>query len=443
MRKNLFALLAALIFAGPTRSLVAAPTSASGHAWIAPVAGVFAAVGADRIATMGSPALTALSSLDSSARYPFSVNPQVLDLLAQNLEFYVTLKSFAAMTTEDKLIALRAAAKGAEIEASAIADNSLAEAKSRPLHPSSADQVSKQVAQAEEVSLYLDATRREEVTRMRSKVASFQSKWCKHVAKFQRELPLKIAAETFDASNILVKTRHGWVAADESPYPIGDDLSKFYERRTEALKQAPQGPWTRQEASFLAGALDRPEVGDEKSWAAPARLKLEDVIVSSRRRDMNDRPLMNAVLAFVQNERKGGFVAPGHIVAVEKRYEDALNSAWMVPAPIRLRILAAIRNGSEGLPSWKRFQEIKRATYGRTRRTALIAALVIAAGVISMICLAGSIQALPLAAKLAAVSLVWLAPLIVYVRGMWLVQKLESPRGVSIEEYLRRTFSND
>lgn len=443
MSKNPFPLLAALLLAAPAHAGVVAPAGASAHAWVAPVAGVFSSVGAERIAAMGCPSLTALSTLDSSARYSFAAAPQVLDLLARNLKFYATPEAFAAMPAEDKLIALRAAAKGAEIEAAAIADESLAAAKSRPLHPSSADAVSKQVAQAEAVSLYLDAPRREEAARMRSRVASFQSKWRKLVEKFKEELPLKIAAGVFDAGNILVETKHGWVAADESPYPIEADLSKFYERRIEALRQAPQGPWTIHEASPLLIALDRPEIGGEKSWSVLARLKLADIISAEDKRGRSDRPLTSAAGAFVKNERYGYAVAPRHILAVEKHYKDISNFG-LLPISIRLRILAAIRNGADGLPSWERLREVERSTYGRTRRTALIAAGVLIAGMIAMMLLGGSIQALPLAAKLAALSLAWLAPMLVFVRGLWLAQSLESARDYSsVAETLSRTFPND
>lgn len=444
MSKNLFPILAALILAAPVRAGVVAPAGASAHAWVAPVAGVFSSVGAERIATLGSPSLTALSTLDSSSRYAFAAAPQVLDLLAKNLKFYATPEAFAAMPVEDKIIALRAAAKGAEIEAAAISDESLAAAKSRPLHPSSADAVSKQVAQAEAVALYLDAPRREEAARMRSKVASFQSKWRKLVEKFHEELPLKIAAGAFDAGNILVETKHGWVAADESPYPIEADLSKFYERRTEALRKAPQGAWTRQEAALLSEALDRPDVGGAKPWSASARLALADIIAASQQRVVNDRPLMSAIRAFERNARDGAPVASRHILAVEKRYADVANFA-MTPTPVRLRILAAIRSGADGLPSWERLRAIGRSTHARNRRTAMIAAGVLVAGMVAMIPLGlTGFSAWPLAAKLVALSLTWLAPMIVFVRSLWLAQSLESGRDYSyVAETLRRTFPND
>ncbi|MDD5304553.1 MAG: hypothetical protein PHS14_15765 [Elusimicrobia bacterium] len=453
MSKNLFPILAALILAAPAHAGVVAPAGASAHAWVAPVAGVFSSVGAQRIATLGSPSLTALSTLDSSSRYSFAAAPQVLDLLAKNLKFYATPEAFAAMPVEDKIIALRAAAKGAEIEAAAIADESLAAAKSRPLHPSSADAISKQVAVAEAVSLYLDAPRREEAARMRSRVASFQSKWRKLVEKFREELPLMIASDAFDAGNILVKTKHGWVAADESPYPIEADLSKFYARRIAALKSAPRGPWSRREAEILYGALDHPDVNaafpgetavfhhwPQKVSALDARITLQEFQWDESHFQRGLRP---AIEAFKKNAHDGSPVAARHILAVEKRYADLLD-APPAPSHLRLRILAAMRNGAAGLPSWERFREIERSTHDRYRRTAMIAAGVLVAGMIVMMALGGLLPAMPLAAKLAALSAAWLAPLIVFVRNLWLAQSLESARDHSpVDETLRRAFPND
>ncbi|HAZ09358.1 MAG TPA: hypothetical protein DCZ01_12765 [Elusimicrobia bacterium] len=441
MIKNIFPLLCALILAVPAGAAVVAP-SAGAHAWISPVAELFSSIGAERIATLGCPSLTALSTLDSHASYPFAAAPQVLDLLAQNLRFYATPEAFASMGIEDKLIVLRTSAKGAEIQAAEIADESLATAKSSALHPGSADRISGQVAQAEAVALYLDAPRREEAARMRSKVARFQTKWLKHVEKFWEALPRRIAAGAFDAGNILVKTRHGWVAADESPYPVEADLSKFYRRRIEALKKAPQGPWIIQEASPLLSALGRPEIGGEKSWSVPAAFELAEIISSA---DSSDRALRSAADAFAANERYGRSVAPRHILAVEKRSADILNFP-MMPTSIYFRIRDAIRNGAGGLPSWDKFREIERSTVGRQRRTTMIAMGVFFAGLIAVGLLgtAAGVSSWPPAAKLVTISIAWVAPMILFVRGLWLTGKLETARDLSyVSELLRRSFPND
>ena len=441
MIKNFFLVAFAVSLSVPARAGVVAPAAASGHAWVSPVAGVFSAVGTRQIATLGSPALTALSTLDAGAKYPFASAPQVLDLLAKNILPYATPESFAAMPVEDKLIALRAAAKGAELEASAIADESLASAKSRPLHPSSVDGVSRQVAQAEAVSLYLDAPRREELARTRARIASFISKWRKRLKTFEEELPGKIAAGAFDASNILVKTEHGWVAADESPYPIGDDLAKFYERRTQALDKAPRGPWSIQESSLLILALGRPEIGRGKSWSAPALEKLQNVIYSAQAAAGGDRALGDAAYAFEMRSRYGRLVEPRHLLAVEKHYRGVVDAAPSQPTPIRLRMMASILNGAGGLPSWESFKDSHSLTLSWTRRRGMVAGGLVIAGMLSLVLLSPMIGAWPLAAKLAGVAFAWLAPMIAFVRYVWQTAKLESTRlREIIEERLLRTF---
>jgi hypothetical protein len=56
----------------------------------------------------------------------------------------------------------------------------------------------------------------------------------------------------------------------------------------------------------------------------------------------------------------------------------------------------------------------------------------------------GGSPAWPLAAKLGALSLTWLAPMVVYTRSPWASQSLESARDGSFAmEILRRTFPND
>ncbi len=443
MTRNRYAFAAALILAAPARAALVAPAGGAAQAWAVPVAGVFASVGAERIATLGSPALTALSTLGAGAQYPFMAAPQSLDLLAQNLRAYATPAAFAAMPTEDKLLALSAAAKGAETEAADVADKALALAGSRPFHPSSMDQVSEQIARAEEVSLYLDASRREKTSRMRSRLESFRSKWRKRVREFEEDLPGKIAAGAFDASNILVKTPHGWVAADESPDPIGTDLSKFYERRTEALSQAPKGPWSIQEASLLMGALARPDVGRGKPWGPPAREKLQNIVYSAQMTDGTDLRLGKALEAFGLQRRYYRLIPARQILFIEQLYADRLVSAARQPLPIRLRMLATILNGSEGIPSWDRFREMQRTTLSWTRRDAMVAAGFVIAGMIALGLLSTAIAGWPLAAKLAAFGIAWLTPMVLYVRGLVLAGRLESDQNRSaIEGAINRTFRN-
>ncbi|OGS40785.1 MAG: hypothetical protein A2506_09465 [Elusimicrobia bacterium RIFOXYD12_FULL_66_9] len=423
------------------------PQVASGRAWIAPVTGVFATVGSERIANMGSPALTALSTLDASARYPFASAPQAIDLLAENLMPYATPETFASMPAEDKLIALRAAAKSAEGQAAAVADKSLAEAKSQPLHPDSVDQVSKQVAQAEEIALYLDAPRQKELARMRSIVTGFQAKWRKRVKAFEDELPGKIAAGAFDSSNILVKTEHGWVAADESPYPIKTSLPEFFARRTQALAKAPLGSWTMQEALLLQGALARPDIGDDQkskdSWSRTASEKLQNVFYSAKMRDGSDLVLQDALYAFELKQRYGRIVPPRVIMFVEQRYSDLIDSLPQ-SIPIRLRMLASMLNGADTLPSWERFAELQQQTLSVTRHKAMIAAGFVIGGMTALALLSSMLGAWPLAAKLAALALGWLAPMTIYVRGLLRAMRLETPQlRWKIGLMLGRTFPRD
>ncbi len=441
MNRNLVAVLAALILAVPARAGVVAPAGASAHPWASSVAGVFSSVGAARIATFGSPSLTALSTLNSDSLYPFVATPRVLDLLVKNLELYnVTPADFAPLSdvTEYRFLKyLRTAAKNAEIEAAAIADQSLAAARSHPLHPSSVDRISEQVATAEDVAFYLNAPRREEVARMRSSVASFQSRWRKHVEKFRRELPQKIAAEAFDAANILVKTEHGWVAADESPYPIGRDLSQFYERRLEALRKAPQGLWTIREATLLGEALDRPDIGGEKAWSEPARQWIGRINSHAYESFLENQPLMSAREAFQWNARAGLPVAARHILTVETYYKEALNSP--MPASNRLRVLAAIRNGAGGLPSWERFRAIDNLTFMRILHNILIALGVVGAIGVGMLAIPGlSVQAGILYAFF------FMATCVVIGRALLLAQSLGvADEDSELAKTLRQTFPND
>ncbi len=444
MYRNLFAFLVAFIFAVPARAGGVAPASARAQAWVAPVAGFFSFRGAENIVNGNLPSLTALSTLDSSARYPFVSTPQVLDLLAKHLDSEVTPPAFSAASLGEQMYFLFAAAIKAQAEAAAIADKFLAAAKVHPLHPSSVDRVSEQVAAAEDVALYLDAPRRAEVARMRSAVASFKSQWRRHVEKFRGELPRKIAAEAFDASNILVKTEHGWVAADESPYPIGGDLSQFYERRLEALRKAPQGLWTVREANLLGETLDRPDIGGEKAWIEPTRRWIGLISSHAHERFAEDQPLMRAREAFQRNARAELPVAARHILTVERYYKNALNSR--MPASNRLRILAAIRNGAGGLPSWEQLQEIESSTKRRLRGNFLSAAGTLIAAVLVALILRESwgLLAWPLAAKLAAFLLLWLAPSFVMVRSLWLLTKLEIEGAHAyVAEWLRKTFRSE
>ncbi|MEK7233149.1 MAG: hypothetical protein AAB268_04995 [Elusimicrobiota bacterium] len=440
MNKNLFPLIAVIILAAHARAVVVAPSGANAHTWVSPVAEAFASIGADHIAAFGMPSLTALSTLDSSARYPFIAAPQVLELLAKHLPSYATPEGFAGMPNDDKLIFLRAAAKDAQTEAATIANEVLTAVESKPLHPGTMNLASKKAAEAEAVSLYLDAGLRNKVRQMSAKVANFQLEWHKHVEKFYKELPLAIAHVPFD---ILVKTEHGWIAADESPYPIEADPSQFYERRIAVLRKAPEGPWRKEEAALLSGALDLLIPTDDQypEWARKAKGQLSEF--------KNDnihlrKDLLPAITAFKKNALNASPVAPRHILAVENHYKNVLNNSGST-SPHRLRIQAAIRNGTDGLPSWNKFQEIERSTIRRTSLGALYAALVT---VVSTILMGGLLRvvglpAWPLAAKLAML-VACLSPLIVYVRKQLLVDKLESARDFfGIARELRRIFPND
>lgn len=442
MSLNRFTIAAALILAAPVQAaVVASEGGAEAQAWAVPVTAVFASVGTERIATLGSPSLTALSTLDGAAQYPFAAAPQALNLLAKNLQAYVAPTAFAAMPTEDKLTVLSAAAKGAETEAAEVADKALAAAGSRPFHPSTMDRASEQIARAEEVSFYLDASRREKTARMRSDLESFRSKWRDQVNAFEADLPGKIAAGAFDASNILVKTPRGWVAADESPDPIGTDLSKFYERRIQALSRAPKGPWSIQEATLLMGALARPDVGRGKPWSPPAREKLQNIVYSAQMTAGADLRLGKALEAFGLESRYYRLIPVRQILFIEQRYADLVVSAARQPLPIRLRMLATILNGSEGIPSWGRFQQLQRTTLSWTRRDAMVAAGFVIAGMAALGLLSTVIAGWPLAAKLSALTIAWLTPMILYVRGIILSARLESDENrSSVQGALYRTF---
>jgi len=433
--------MAALLLAAPVRSAVVAPTGS--QAWVAPVAGVFAAVGAERIGAMGMNSLTALSTLDVNSRYPFSADPKVLDLLAKNLKLITGPDVFSELPTEDKLAALQSAAKAAELEAAAIADKSLAEAQTRPFHPSSIDRVSEQVSRAEDIALYLDASRGEEVARARGRIASFQSKWRKMVEKFHEDLPYKIAAGAFDAENVLVKKSYGWVAADESPYPIETRLSKFYERRIATLRKAPQGPWTIQEADLLIKTLDRPDIGNTARNPAHLKLKVQlgTIIASARENGLANRSLVSAIRAFEKNAQDGSTVASRHILTVEKHYDAILNYSMLASPSTFFRMLASIRNGAGGLPSWTKFQEIELATYKRLRRASIVASGALIAGVIAGFFANSLIPSLP---PIAAFLLIWLAPVVVYAWAGWRAQSIGSARSFSqISDALRRYFPKD
>ncbi len=80
--------------------------------------------------------------------------------------------------------------------------------------------------------------------------------------QFGRDLPRMIASSRVTSENIIVKTPEGLVATDESPFPIATDLREFYRRRRVALENAPPGPWVREEATLLAKALLRTDVGN-------------------------------------------------------------------------------------------------------------------------------------------------------------------------------------
>lgn len=446
--------LTVLILAAPARAAVveAAP---GGAAWVAPVAGVFAAVGSQRIAAIGLPSLTALSAVGESARYPFAGRPQVLDLLAANLRYYATPESFAALPADDKLYALTAAAKGAEIEAAAFADKALAEA-ARPLHPGTMERVGDELERAFAVLPYLDAGRRERVSAARRRVAKFKIEWRARVDRFSVELPLKIANGAFDASNLVVKTEHGWIAADESLVPIDEtklgigespdwnegELSQFFLRRVDALRKAPQGPWIAAEAELLRGNFDRLAAEGVPSVRAvynSFRLQIAPLAAPAA----PSLPLARAAAAFEKNARDGSPVAVRHVLAVEEAYAR-LQDSGPAARSIRLRMLAAMRDGMGGLPSWERWREIEREVSARTRRNALRSTIALIASTILLAVVGmGLSPAWPAAARFAALASLWLPAMIAYVRYLTLGSRLDAARSSAIDETLRRTFERD
>ncbi len=448
---KLLPLLLGIVLAAPARAQFVTPAGESARAWAAPVAGAFASAGAEGVEALGMTSLTALSAVGPDARYPFSARPQMLELLAAHLPPNATPAAFAAMPIAERLSVLKAAAAGAQAQAASAVDQAAAETRLALVHPDDAKRQAARLQELSRNSLYLDARHREELALSRRRMAALQRKWRAELRAFNAELPGKILAGAFTPSNLLVKTEHGWVAADESPFPIRETLPEFFKRRTDALREAPAGPWIKPEAKLLLGTLWRRDVGDKTSWAFDADQRLQGVAYfhqSPPSLGGYDR-FLKLIAAFHARQTYGRLLPPSEIQALESLYDNALSSLPPL-GPTRLRILAAMLHGSvragdaDYLPRWSDFLQMENATLSWTRRTAMLTGGWTAAGLLTMIALGAlGAGAWPLYAKLAMLVAGVLTPLAVYALKLRQNFALESTlRDSRVSQMLHRTFES-
>lgn len=445
MRNLLLVLAAAVPLAAPVHAQVVAG-AAEASAWVGPVAGAFSAAGTDRIAALGSPALTNLSVLGPNQAYAFAGKSEKLGLLAQSLAAAgETPAAFAARPTAEKLSILHAAAQAAQARAEALADAAIA-ATAQPVRFKTVDRAAAAVEDAAFAADYLPADKASELKKAENAVRSFQKKRSALIESFVRDLPAKLTAGEINAENLIQKDADGWLAADERPDARHGSAYDLYAARLKSLEAARSGPGAVAQYDLLLAALDRPDVAQDldgqwnlddhsEIWTERPSSTLRRRLLAGREKAARWTTATPERAAALSRFTAGTPRAKDFKV-VEELHEQLVGFRLDGDLTARAHSEAAVIRGAEGLPSRAEYRDARRREENRLNKAAIIA---------------GGMQAVTTAAA-AIVShyihlsggTAWLvfglsmAPIMVFARLIWVRDSLSWNSWSPVDERLSR-----
>lgn len=362
------ALAASLLPLSAAAQIRVAPPSAGALAWAGPIAGAVGEAGAGGVAQLESLSISRLASPLSDGRLTMIASPSLLNPLVETLaEAGVSPAEFPDMPLEFKMTILRNAAVLTE-ERLGMKVWEVVTNTHKGIGRSAFAEVSRQTRQSRETSLYLNDRTMEGLTILETRVKQFEAAREEANREFLQDLPAKIAAGVFNGQNLLQTEDDGgrtlWKVAGDSPERAYTTPEAALDVRLEALALMPPGPWSVAEARLLEAALRH---AMETGTISPSRwtVNAHEVLHYAKKDGKAAGDELHATLAPHRIIHGGATAAD--LRAVERFYaasHDRAAAVW----PMRAKILAAIKTGGEGFPSWERLQEAKSAVYDRLER---------------------------------------------------------------------------
>lgn len=404
----LSSLLASAAFAQP-RSGALAPTPGA-RAWAGPLAAVAAEIGAAGINQLDTLSMPRLTAPDANGRVPMLTSPELLNPLAQTLaESFVDPVEFPSMPMEFKATILRNAAVLTE-ERLNMAVWSVVLDTNKGIGRSQFAEVSRKTREARATSLYLNDRTMEGLKMLEQRVVDHIRRREEAARAFVDHLPGLLEGGAFDGQSVLRKENDGdrsvWTTADGRPDAAFLTPEDALESRIEAVDRVAPGPWTTADAKLLHSSLHDSmlkEIITPSRWTNSAYERLW-------RLEKSGAAAVNARLLDSGARVTAGTARLSDVLAVEKFYRDGFASTendWRM----RARVLATVRAGAAGLPSWKSLLERRRALLAATenRGNRAIFGSITALLLIFFLVKAGLSEILPLAAPAALLALSTLA----------------------------------
>jgi len=373
--------------------------SAGALAWSGPIASAVSEAGVGGIAQLESMSMTRLSSPGTDGRLPLVSSPELLNPLVETLEASaVSPAEFPDLPLEFKMSILRTAASLTEdrlgMKVWEIVLNT-----NKGIGRSAIAEVTKEAAKARETSLYLNERTIAGLEMLEQRVKDFEAAREAARLAFLADLPAKIAAGEFNAENFLQTEDDGgrtlWKTAGDSPERAYPTAEAALDARVEALTSMPAGAWSIAEAELLEAAL---YANMKKGVLSPSRWTVSATNAIHAARVSGVGAALEPGLRRAVHRIAGDRATASDVLAIEKAYEAAHGRPGLTWTA-RARILATIKTGFMGQPSWERLASVKNELGPRLERLGLIA-LLTAIGVALLV------SVLPLKALLPAA---WLA----------------------------------
>ncbi len=338
---------------------VSAPTPGAA-AWAGPISGAVSAAGLERVSQLGSLSLPRLATPGADGRLPLFSSPQLLNPLVETLVLRGEDPArFAALPTEAKLKVLNAAALLTE-ERLAMQVWRVALDTNKGIGRSEFPYVASEAKYGREMSVYINDRTIIGLVMLEERVAAYEKVRQAAWRAFVEDLPAKIAAGAFDAKTLMRSERDGdktvWLDAAGNPEQASDSAERVIDLRLGAVAQVQPGPWSAAEVDLLRAAL---QARMEDGTISPSRWtnNMTGRLLALKQRGENTAttgPLGKAVSHFSGNGR----VTAHDVRSIDDYYRNTVTDSdwnWAVQA----RVLAAIRDGGLGFPSWDRLQAAK------------------------------------------------------------------------------------
>ena len=352
--KTLLAAFLLLASADSARAQLKAPASA----WKAPISRAAAGL-AGRPGFLNLLAATTLPKLAAPAKdgsVPLAESPALLEAFAAELEaMTLTPESFASLSERRQGDAFGSAFFAAREQAARKIEEAAAAAET--LRDASAGRTAAALASAEALAPLLLPSRAAALPAARARFEEFEKGRLARLAEFRARLPQRLASGEINPHTLTRRDEDGWYAADDEPGVRHPTLNALYAARLERLGRR-VGPWTAKEVLLLGRRLNyRDAAWLDRAEPSSSRL-VRAALDSLGERAAAKGPRIDRAAIRAIDEKTAG---AREILASE----DAMAAAAAAAASDQdhatlARVLAAVKTGGSGWPSWDSLKAARR-----------------------------------------------------------------------------------